>query len=245
MSSSSQPEILAVVLNCHRPANIPLVIEALRAQTVKCHVALVDCGGLPDETLILADSVFWIGSTCDPGPLARLLPLLAFPQFFSAFFAVDDYLPGPRCVEFMLASLAKARPRSAVGQDGRRIIDGKIIRRKARLHETGLTTCDFITSSELVYAPQFVASAHAFARMMAEHASDASLFEDDLVAGMGLAATAGMPCHLTPAPPTSEHSWRMKRLPSHNALSARPDHDERRNHFVREAIRLGWKSRCH
>lgn len=242
---SSQPEILAVVLNCHRPANIPLVIEALRAQTVKCHIALVDCEDAYREWPN-ADSLFYVGGHPDPGPIARTIAPLMLPQFPLTFFAVDDYLPGIRCVEWMREAMGDNS--GCIGQDGRCIRDGQIVRRKAKLLPSAMTRCDFITSSELV-TTELIPAAAAYMQYLwketdGENGGGVSMFEDDLLLGLGITQASGDPCYLTPAPPTPEHSWRMKRLPSHNALSARPDHDERRAEFVREAIRLGWKSCC-
>lgn len=260
-----QPQVLAVLLNWKRPANVHEVLKSLRGQSIPLHISLVECSpnsehSASPQALSLCDTVFSISTNI--GPLSRLIPPLALPQFRHTFFAVDDHLPGPRHVEYLLSCASRLHPDYAtIGMDGRLIRpnsspnsgDATIIHRKVRPYPQAPRPVDFITSSELMPTHR-VQAALKFRDAMLEqfgdsrHGGDCSIFEDDLILcfGVQLESSARMygpvPSFIAPAPPSDAESWRAKRLQAPHALSARPDHHERRDKFVRQALQVGWRS---
>lgn len=261
----SRPSVLAVLLNWKRPANILPVLQSLRGQSIPLHIALVECSpdsphSAPQAALSLCDSVFSISTNI--GPCSRFLPPLALPQFRYSFFAVDDHAPGPRHVEYLLACAKKLHPDYAtIGMDGRTMRpnsspnsgDATIVRRKALPYPQAPRPVDFITSSELILTNRVQAALKFRDAMLNEfgdsrNGGDCSIFEDDLILCFGVqlecqAKLRGpVPSFLAPAAPSEMESWRMRRLPANDALSARPDHRERRDKFLRQAIQVGWRS---
>jgi hypothetical protein len=245
--------VLAVVQNWRRPFNIRQVVESLRAQTVPLHIALVDCADDPrfsvdQGTTRLCDDIF--EAKRNNGPACRFIPPLMLPQFKHCYFAVDDHLPGPRHVECLLQTASRLEGEFAtIGQDGRVVRGGQIVKRRMKCWPDRPRPCDFITSSELIET-RWIPSVVRWRRMVFEEFGDESLlFEDDLTLCMAfqqeVRARLGIepvPCYLTPAVSSEEEWWAVRRLQSPHALSARPDHVERRNRYVQKAIAAGWSS---
>ena len=69
----SSEQVLGVVINWRRPGNLPAILQAMREQTVKMHVVILECGigpefKLPASTLAMADTVISIST--NTGPIA-------------------------------------------------------------------------------------------------------------------------------------------------------------------------------
>lgn len=246
------PAILAVVINWRRPHNIPHVFDALRAQTIPVHICLVECSPeLPEFAIspglrARADTVFTVNRNF--GPSSRFIPALAFTEFDYVFFQVDDFAPGPRCVEHFLSAARLLNGQFAtLGQDGRRANEAgpSLNGRRIKQHAGECVPVDVVTSSELVRADLVHHAVDFRWQMIRRHGVNpnegVSLFEDDLILCLGIQKATGLPSLLTPACATWDESWRYKRLDDAHALCARPDHRPRRDRFMEQAWACGWR----
>lgn len=249
----SNEQVLGVLINWKRPANIPRIIAAMRAQTVCLHISIMECALSPefrlsDEVRAMADSVFTMNF--NSGPVARFIPPLLMPQFKYTYFGVDDHEPGPRHVEWLLQTAVRLDDQFAtIGQDGRLIRDGQIVKQKGRMHGVHPTPTDVVTSSELCLTRWLPHVMLWRAEFLATIGRDCSTFEDDLFLCFGAQNAASnahnrpVPSYLTPQPPTGDESWRVRKLAAPNALCGRPGHDDMRNHFIHCAQQFGWSSK--
>jgi hypothetical protein len=246
--------VLSVLINWKRPANCLRVLRAIREQSVASYIALVECSpdtefAAPPEARQLADIVFTVNQNL--GPCSRFIPPLALQEYRYTFFAVDDHVPGPRHLEWLLQCAKQLDNNFAtIGQDGRRTSGDTISRRRVRMQPGIPTPCDFITSSELCMTAWLPFVANFRADLTKEYGSDISQFEDDLFLCFGIQCHIKMrwgvaaPCYLTPDPLSIEQSWRASRLHAPHALCGRENHHEIRDLFVRRAMEFGWSSRC-
>jgi hypothetical protein len=247
-------KVLCSLISWRRPNNIPAVIAALRRQTVPVHIAIVECAprtefALPPATLDLADIVFSIDHNI--GPISRLIPpLMLSHEFEYVFFAVDDHVPGPQCIAWMLdtARMLGDQHFCTIGQDGRWIRDGEIVKRKGRMQPNHTTPIDVITSSELCRTKHLRHVLGVRDQMADQFGSEFPWIEDDLILCLGLQMylrrklDRPVPCYLTPEPPNELASWQYSKLHAPHALCARPNHAIDRNKFVQQISSLGWSS---
>ncbi len=244
---------LCSLISWKRPHNIAKVIEALRRQTVPTYIALVACAqgtefALPPDVLDQADIVFTVDHNL--GPCSRFIPpLMLSHEYDYTFFAVDDHLPGPQTLAWMLDTARILNGEyCTIGQDGRRIVDGEILKSRGRMRPNQTTPMDVITSSELC-PTRWIREAVVFRDQMAsKFGSDFKWIEDDLILCLGLQLrlrqhfNKPVPCYLTPEPPSELASWRMRKLYAPHALCARENHWLDRNEFVRQATEMGWQT---
>jgi hypothetical protein len=241
-----QAKVIAPLINWRRPRNIPIILEALRAQSVTVHVSLVECAPgteweLPASVAARFDSVFTIRDNI--GPCSRFVPPLMLPGFDHVWFTTDDYAPGPKALEWFLRSADFAKYRFAtIGQDGRRVnSDNQLGGMRVKMTNSYLPPVDVVTTYELMLTANLPAAIEFRNELDARFGDQVSLTEDDLILCLGVQRATGLPSVLTLAPPTDAESWRQRQLPAPNALCSRPDHRERRDRFVRQAMEIGWK----
>lgn len=237
-------EVLSVIQNWRRPANVARVVDAIRSQTVPSKLAIVDCAiepefTLPPDVLAKADYVFRV-ERANLGPCCRFIPSMMVPQIPLTMFWLDDFLPGNRCLEsFMRYSQPIIDGEFAtLGQDGRRVgDDGVIVRRRLKATSDWPVPADVIVSSELCLTGH-VSHAISFRDFLVrEYGSDGiSLFEDDLYLCLGIRRKIKMPSFVF-APADELESGRAVQLPSPFALAGRPDHDTRRTEFINKAMK--------
>lgn len=236
-------EILSVIQNWRRPDNVARVVDAIRSQSIPSKLAIVDCAiepayTLPPDVLAKADYVFRV-ERANLGPCCRFIPSMMVPQIPLTMFWLDDFLPGPKCLE---SFLRHSQPifdgeYATLGQDGRRFgDDGVIVRRRLRAPD-GPVPADVIVSSELCLT-RHVSHAIAFRDfLVGEYGADGiSLFEDDLYLCLGIRRKIKIPSFVF-APRDESESGRAVQLPSPFALAGRPDHDTRRTEFVNKAMK--------
>ena len=237
-------DVLSVVQNWRRPANVAAVVDAIRSQTVPSKLAIVDCGldgyALPPDVLAKADYVFRV-DRANLGPCCRFIPSMMIPQIPLTMFWLDDFLPGPRCLESFLAfsDTLFRRDAATIGQDGRLFADDCTIIRRRQYAEAGKAVeSDVIVSSELCLTRE-VHNAIRFRDFMVDEygADQISLFEDDLYLCLGIRRSIGVRSRVF-TPQDESESHRATRLSSAHALASRPDHDTRRKEFVEMAMRF-------
>lgn len=246
-------DVLGVLLNYRRPANVLRILQAMREQSVRfAKICLVECSphsefSASPQACDLADSVISINTNI--GPISRLLAPLAFPQHKYTYFGVDDHVPGSRHLEWMLATAASLNDNFAtIGQDGRRVVGDTILRKRIGMDDLKPTPVDFVCSSELMLTGNATTAMQWRSSFLTLCGRDCSLFEDDLFLSFGIQNPmdgygSGPPSYLTPEPPTAAESWRASRLHAPHALCGRENHHELRDHFVRRAVEFGWRSR--
>lgn len=234
-------EILSVVQNWRRPANVARVIDAIRSQSVPSKLAVVECAlepkfTLPPDVLAKADYVFRV-ERANLGPCCRFIPSMMIPQIPLTMFWLDDFLPGPKCLEAFMRHRSRLEDLKAatIGQDGRIFYDNKlgIVRKRVSAPASGMLPVHVVVSSELCLTRN-VSFATAFRDQLIHKnlgVESLSLFEDDLFLCCGI--SWGTNCRSEVfSPSTPDESYRAHRLPSNDALSARPDHDAKRNSMI-------------
>lgn len=239
--------VLGCLINWRRPANVHRVLEAMRGQSAKLSkIVLVECSpnseySASPQARALADTVISIDENA--GPICRLLPPLLFPEFHYTYFGVDDWLPGPRHVEWMLQTAAALHDRFAtIGQDGRYIQNSAIVHRKGRCDPLQPKPIDVITTSELMLTR---CAAHVMRwreNFLNSVGRLCSRLEDDLFVCFGAQHFMQRPSYLTTQAPSGLESWRSVGLPAPHALCGREDHHQVRDYFVAQAEKFGWKS---
>lgn len=239
-------EVLSVVQNWKRPANVARVVDAIRSQSIPSKLAIVECAlapefALPPDVLAKADYVFRVERE-NLGPCCRFIAPMMVPQIPLTMFWLDDFLPGDRCLEAYLRHRLRLETLKAatIGQDGRLFYDnleGIVRKRSSGPAEGGTLPVDVIVSSELCLTRN-VSFALSFRDELIHKygIGSLSLFEDDLFLCCGIRWGIGRGPEIF-SPATPDESQRAKRLASNDALCARPDHDAKRNAMVRNLYR--------
>ncbi len=240
-------DVLGCAINWRRPFNIARVLQAMRDQSVRfSRIVLLECSpqsefAAPPQAAALADVVISINHNI--GPISRCMAPLAFPQHKYTYFGVDDWLPGPKHLEWLLATAAGLHDNFAtIGQDGRYIANSGIVHRKAHCDPLTPSKIDVITSSELMLTRNAAHVMRWRENFLNSCGRDCSILEDDLFICMGAQQSTGLPSYLTPQPPSGLESWRSVGLRAPHALCGRENHHEIRDEFVRCAEQFGWRS---
>jgi len=237
-------EVLSVVQNWRRPANVARIVEAIRSQSVPSRLAIVDCAfgteyTLPPDVLRQADDVFIIGPN-NLSPCCRFIPSTMIPEVPLTMFWLDDFLPGPQCLESFLRhrELLENGEASTLGQDGRIFADdSSIVRRRMHVEPDCVRAADVIVSSELCLTRNVSRAIRFRDDMVNEYgAENLSLFEDDLWLCLGIRRSLKCRSAVFPTLDVLE-SCRWQRLPAPHALASRPDHDARRADLVRKILK--------
>jgi hypothetical protein len=235
---------LGIVVNWRRPGNIQLVLDSLRQQTMPLTIALCECAPgtiweTPKGVQGGFDIVFTVSHNI--GPTSRFIPALAMPQFTYAFFQVDDFLPGPECVEHMHQTAQNLNGEFAtIGQDGN-CVNGDVLRRKRIEQLDEPVSVDIVVSSELARTADVVHAVTLHSRLAERYPEALPCFEDDMLLCMGIQMYCNWPSYLTPRC-DPKASYRLRDLPAPNGLWMRPDHYENRNKLVAKIRELGWQS---
>lgn len=237
-------DVLSVVQNWRRPANVARVVDAIRSQSVPSRLAIVDCAAgteyaVPPAVLARADDVFMVGPQ-NLGPCCRFIPSMMIPQVPLTMFWLDDFLPGSECLASFLANRhwLENHKVATLGQDGRVFAsDGSIIRRRMYADVGTIKAADVIVSSELCLTREVHNAIKLRDDMVDEYgADDLSLFEDDLFLCLGIRRHHKCRSAIfTPQSDSQSHRW--QRLPANDALASRPDHDARRVEFIRKVLK--------
>lgn len=232
--------VLAVVNSWARPKNIPLIIDALRAQTVEVHIALVDNGSGERSAEFCKDQVntYYKVEKNNVGPCSRFIPPLMMPWFPMTFWAVDDHTPQPRHLEQLLEVADELDDGwSTLGMQGRKSLGNTLSKRRIFAPEVPVP-CDVVVTSELCRTNDVPLALQFRSDLLRENPS-VSLFEDDMILCMGIQRARKVPSFVAPSPEGTR--WDGKRLPAPHALCARPNHRELRDEFVRTALKVGWQ----
>ena len=233
----SAPLVEVVIDHWRRPANVPRLLAAFRAQSVPCRLTLVHCAPdaeVPAEWRRLADRVLVLP---DQGSSTRFAPAGIFDCEFT-YWQDNDMLPGQRCLEHFLEWAGRVEKFAVLGQMGR------------RWPVSGTYWADEVRRGAVAMPVDFVVRAY-FVRTRDLHWMEAfrwrmgaglPLFEDDLLLCMALRFYTEKPCLLTPWDEDAETLANREELPAPHALSADwGRHLDRRTEFVRRGIAAGWR----
>lgn len=239
MSLSGGPAVEAVVINWKRPRNVAKIVDALRRQSVRPTVTIVDCHQdwryrLPRLTLAKADRVY--RQHRNLGSFNRYVPIGAYDHEFT-YFADDDMLPGTRCIEHFLD--AKPPEFGVLGQIGRRLnADGSYSRRG--VVRTGqLEPADFLIRGYFV--PTVRLDCVNRLRWQLGLQQEPSV-EDDMLLSVAMQLIHGLGSFVTSADVNLESKQNKVELKARHALAKRPDHFDRRVAFLQQAKAAGWSS---
>jgi hypothetical protein len=228
-------EIEVVITNYMRPFNIPDIVKALRSQTVKCTITVVDAGSqsshLKSNLQGIVDRYYTINHNY--GPSNRYLFIDSYDHPFTLFID-DDYLPGSKMLEYFL-TFKTIQNFGVLGQVGRLLFsDGKYdnqdITRNDCLREVDVLVRGYFLRTEVL---------QLFKSFVVNNRLNWQDLEDDITLCASL-KIAGLKNLLLPIS-KKETLLILKELPAPNAWWQRPQHLTKRNHFCSSLIKLGWK----
>lgn len=230
------PRVQVVLLNYRRPYNIPLIIDALRAQTERVEVVLIDAPSSDAESVIAlrerVDLYVFLGQNFGAITRYGLAPLLSAPY---TLFLDDDALPESGAVAFLLQAAARLHGRfSVLGPLGRRLKSGDSYNVDDTPEEGEVTEADFVVRGYFYPTPLLF---HIDAAVCMWD-WPGPVTEDDLVAQGALWCASRCPAFQVAAPPGARLLGRELSAP--HALSARPDHLERRQATVQRLVEHGF-----
>lgn len=238
MSLFGDPAVEVVVINWKRPRNVARIVHALRNQSVRPTITIVDCHPnwryhLSKSTLAKADRVY--RQHRNLGSFNRYVPLGAYDHEFT-YFADDDMLPGSRCIEHFLDT--KPHQFGVLGQIGRRLnADGSYSRR-------GVTRTGSLEQVDFLIRGYFVPTSRLDCvnrlRWQLNLQKEPSV-EDDMLLSVSMDLIYGLDSLLSPASDDSESKQNKLELKARHALAKRPDHFDRRVAFIEQAKNAGWQ----
>jgi hypothetical protein len=243
--------VTAIITNWKRPRNSPLLVDALKAQTARPNIVLVDNSGVSREhngehfyCATRAADEYW--RFPDRGVISRLAPAFLDLTTEYTLFLDDDLLPGNRCVEGLLALADSLSNRfSTIGQIGRiygrRGAAYEYVRRNVHRHPTQPTKVDMTSRGHFCVTASILECAiwwRRVARILSpEHVRRA----DDICLCQSIQRETKQPSYLI-AGGDPAFCLRSSDLPSGDALSATPNFHSQRTELINAFAAVGWKS---
>jgi glycosyltransferase involved in cell wall biosynthesis len=261
--SDTVADVLVVLTNWKRPANVRLIVQAFLAQTVPVDIVVVDNSPKDGESEFnepeLAARLLDVWRFRDnAGPPCRFAPSFMRHSHRYILFHDDDLLPGPRAVEHLMEAAKRAGERFAtIGQTGRRFEGGPnsyrhpmpgyqwlYVPRNVKRSEN-LTPVDMTCRSHFVRADQMqhvlTFKWELLRTLGSEKVRPAIDVHDDLLLCLGIQKVKGWPSYLTHVGPP-ETCLRRQNLPAPYAVSERQPHHAERTDLIQWAELLGWRS---
>ena len=250
---SEPSDVLAIVTNWRRPANVSRIVQRLHNQTVRPTIVVVDNSGRSTQAepdLSHADDVWTFNE--NHGPPCRWAPALMDTQHKYTLFVDDDLLPGVRAVEYCLQAAAELKDRFAtLGAVGRiygcRTDGAKTIYRKrnVRRNQYGFRKVDLTCRIHFVLT-ELVAEAAHYRNLLswAEVPHHVLCTHDDIILCQSIQRETNTPSYLLPKSYGSKWSLLSKNLPANRAetVSAQPDHVSDRTALIKKCWDTEWES---
>jgi len=254
---SEPSDVLAIVTNWRRPANVSRIVERLHNQTVRPTIVVVDNSGRSTQAepdLSHADDAWTFNA--NHGPPCRWAPALMDTQHKYTLFVDDDLLPGVRAVEYCLQAAAELKDRfatlGAVGRiygwqaDGSKTLYRKrnVRRYQHEFRKVDLTCRIHFVLTELVYAA--VRFRHLLSREQVPH--HVLCTHDDIILCQSVQIEMDAPSYLFPKSygTSCDTKWSLlsKNLPANRAetVSAQPDHVSDRTALIKKCWDTEWES---
>jgi SAM-dependent methyltransferase len=240
---SPNKRIEAVIINYKRPQNIPDIINAFRAQTVPCHITLINAAptaefGLSEKVLKSVDHLYTWSHPF--GPYNRYVPIAAYTHEFT-YFHDDDMLPGKRVLEHFLGVADTLSDFGVLGQIGRNADSTGAYVPVAVSRKEWLVPVDFVVRGYFVPTQCLPA--------VIEHRHNLGLdpdvdLEDDLLLCTAMNTIHGLTNYLTPLDPDPETKINRSGLKGDFARFRRAIHLGARTRFCRNAMEIGWIPLC-
>lgn len=207
----------------------------------------------PREQLQSVDDVWRMGINL--GCSCHFYPALAYPEFEYTMFADDDFLPGPRCLETLVArgeSLYKYGDGFAtLGETGRifnldspsgKKYSGRSI---AQTFPGGLGQVDITCRGSLVKTediPCIFPFRQLLINKFGQEAIELTRIHDDFLLCLGIQMAHGLKSFMVSSPPAQEERLFAVELDTQNdGLWKRPNHFQERNRMVEMALQVGWR----
>jgi len=253
----SRSDVL-IVLTCYsRPQNMPSVIKAWREQTVQCRIVVADNsppyqhdeqGPYPANGLCLADDVWrWTENSGCPCWLAPAVMLYGHKYVLRAD---DDFLPGRRAVEHLLATAKMLNDEfSTIGQVGR-IFGGISHDRYVR---SNVPRDNVTRAVDLTCRVSFMRSVAPSAAicwrnmLLTNHPSEETSrlvgVHDDFLLCCGTQSVTKFPSYVTARTDDPETELIRTEIPNGTeSCYKRPGHYEEREAMVQLCVKAGWRS---
>lgn len=244
--------VTAILTNFKRPENLPKILDALDAQTVKAEsVVLVDNHPpeqdefeITSEVFDRFDDVYQFDQNA--GPPCRFVAA-AIPSTPLLLFLDDDLMPGPKAIEFAIATGDKLdwqfATLSQVGRNYERCDKSKQLklpRRNVKRHRTAravdMTCRVHLVQSRFMYAAFWMRNA-----CLLDGADEHEMRHDDIFMSQGIQHATGYHSYLIPR---SDADCDLKKdLPAPHANNGRENHNVSRATLIRRCEKLGWKAR--
>lgn len=221
--------VSTILINWQRQNNIPLIVQALRRQSVPTKVILVDAGGgLSQETLDSVD--LWIKLSRNFSSYNRFVASPLIDTKYS-YFHDDDMIPGDRVIEHYLRHQPERH--AVLGQHGRLlkgpIYSGKPVPRTDKTRVVNSVVRSYFTQTKNLYLFQ------KFLNEIKEpHPS-----QDDLALCFALRKYTRLPCAITPASDDPHEKACMVNLDDEKALWKKANHLHERMEFCKKVLDLG------
>ena len=243
--------VLVVLTNWSRPANLPVIIQAFKRQTVSVDIVCIDNSHVDAMGLGSVGVETWRVPR-NLGPPCRFVPAAADVGHEFVLFFDDDMVPGPSAVDGLLKCAADCHGKFAtIGQIGRRFGSrrrGSILRYR-RLNSPRLPRhlcpCDMTCRAHFVRR-EAVVHALAFRELLiARKRADCLVhvgIHDDILLCQGAQLATGWPSYLIPIG-AAEYDLNVCELDDSNALNhRRRSHVQERHDLANWSVELGWKS---
>ena len=238
-------QILAIVTNYSRPNNIPLIVDALREQTVPVDIVVMDNSGVDHFGFGL--SLTWDVPDGGYGPPNRFLPAFRDHRHEFCLFLDDDLLPGCCAVEHILDTYEWMDGKvSTIGEIGRiHTPQGEYVRRNVRRQP-------FPCRVDMTARAHFVRTEHVrhvlnykwdLINRFGDEARELVSIHDDLLLCCAIQMETAFPSCLTAVDPSESKLIRTRDLPDGGGgVSAKAGFLEQRHRLIQMFQAIGWES---
>ena len=249
-------QILAIVTNYSRPNNIPLVVDALREQSVPVDIVVVDNSpekpdGSDTLQLTLHDKSLWADDIWrfvqNHGPPCRFAPAFMDHSHEFIWFIDDDLLPGSRAVDHLCDTYEWMDGKvSTIGEIGRiHTPQGEYVRRNVRRQP-------FPCRVDMTARAHFVRTEHVrhvlnykwdLINRFGDEARELVSIHDDLLLCCAIQMETAFPSCLTAVDPSESKLIRTRDLPDGGGgVSAKAGFLEQRHRLIQMFQAIGWES---
>lgn len=248
-------DLLLVLTNYSRPANMPQVIRAWREQTVKAdHLVVVDNSDRNNDGEHYPNAAWRMYGVDDVWRMTRNLgcschlapALMLSHRYRYTLFADDDLLPGPKAIETVLAKAKELKDDFAtIGQVGRNFRLDQPSGKRYVYGNAPDGMCDVTCRCSLVrseFLPTVLQFRQALVEMFGDEIADLTDIHDDLLTCLGIQGELRLPSYcFTPTDPNCRLIKTELGSNDDKSVYKRPQHLVERNKFVNMSLEVGWK----
>lgn len=234
-----RPSVECVIVNWKRKNNIPLIVEAMRSQSVPCTVTVIDNASddidAVDEGVSRSVEKYFRIKEHPYGPFIRFM----CGNFYGSnylYFCDDDLAPGPRCLEHFLNHVETDNSIGVLGQLGRIITGNKYLIKDAPRGRQTFTEIDICIRAYFVKSLVLTNIKDISEQIFLKRKNDLFWHDDMLLSAACRIAKKNLA--VTPLEEELETIINYKELPSPHALSANPGRSEARTTAWRDVLTI-------